>query len=255
MIGVVSLFAVVLLSLLITRVATVALVLTGMSKQAARFQARSAFTGVGFTTSEAESVVDHPVRRRIVMALMLLGSVGTASVVASLLLSFVGLRGRGTELEQVAVIVGGMALLLAVLHTPSADRWLTGVLQRLLRRFTRLDARDYAGLLHLSGQWMIGEVRIREEDWVANRALREMDLPGEGVLVLGIQRRTGKWIGAPGPETCMRPGDTAVLYGPRDVLADLDDRRRDHTGEQARGDARARFSRTLQEQQRLDRDA
>ncbi len=255
MVGVVSLFAVVLLSLLITRVATVALVLTGMSKQAARFQARSAFTGVGFTTREAESIVDHPVRRRIAMMLMLLGSVGTASVVASLLLSFAGLRGGGAELEQILVVVGAMAVLLAALHTPIADRWLTGVLQRLLRRFTRLDARDYAGLLHLSEHWMVGELRIREEDWIANRALREMDLPGEGVLVLGVQRRTGKWIGAPGPETCMRPGDTAVLYGPRDIIADLDDRRRDRTGEQARGDARARFSRALQEQERLDRDA
>ena len=37
-------------------------VATGTSSELARFQARSAFTGVGFTTSEAESVVLHPVR-------------------------------------------------------------------------------------------------------------------------------------------------------------------------------------------------
>ena len=62
------------LALVITRVATVALTLTGLSKESARFQARSAYTGVGFTTTEAESVVGHPVRRRIVMILMLLAS-------------------------------------------------------------------------------------------------------------------------------------------------------------------------------------
>ena len=45
----------------LTRIATVALQLTGLSKANARFQARSAFTGVGYTTSEAEDTVNHPV--------------------------------------------------------------------------------------------------------------------------------------------------------------------------------------------------
>ncbi|MGH4031142.1 TrkA C-terminal domain-containing protein [Actinomycetota bacterium Odt1-20B] len=252
MIGILSLFAVMVLSLLITRVATVALTLTGMSREAARFQARSAFTGVGFTTAEAESVAGHPVRRRIAMALMLLGSAGTASVVASLLLSFTGLHSRGAALARLAVVVAGMAVVLAVLSTSVADRWLSRVLHRLLARFTDLEARDYAGLLHLSDHWTVGEIRVRADDWISGRALRELDLPGEGVLVLGVARRTGQWIGAPGPDTCLRPGDTAVMYGPHDVLDDLDDRRRGRVGEDARADARARFSRTLEEQARLD---
>lgn len=41
---------VILVSLLVTRVATAALMLTGRSRDAARFQARSALTGVGYTT-------------------------------------------------------------------------------------------------------------------------------------------------------------------------------------------------------------
>ena len=69
MIAVLTLVVVVLLSLVITRMATVALTLTGMSSEAARFQARSALTGAGFTTSESEAVVNHPVRRRIVLFL------------------------------------------------------------------------------------------------------------------------------------------------------------------------------------------
>lgn len=64
-----SLLLVVAVSLLATRVATVILVATGMSRAVARFQARSALTGAGFTTSESEAMVNHPVRRRVVMAL------------------------------------------------------------------------------------------------------------------------------------------------------------------------------------------
>jgi hypothetical protein len=90
MVALVSVLIIVFISLLITRVATVALSLTGMSRESARFQARSALTGVGFTTSEAEEVVDHPVRRRIVGGLMLIGSAGLVTAVSSLILTFGG---------------------------------------------------------------------------------------------------------------------------------------------------------------------
>ena len=70
MTAVLILLLILLVALLINRIATAALMSTGMSRQYAKFQARSAFTGVGFTTSEAEEVVSHPVRRRIVMILI-----------------------------------------------------------------------------------------------------------------------------------------------------------------------------------------
>ena len=82
-----SIFIIIGVSYLIVRIATVALTLTGMDEEKARFQALSAFTGTGFTTTEAEIVVKHPVRRKIVMTLMVLGNAGLASVIASLILS------------------------------------------------------------------------------------------------------------------------------------------------------------------------
>ena len=56
MLPIVSILVIVGLSLLVTRIASVALVHTGLGREAARFQARSAFTGVGFTTSESETI-------------------------------------------------------------------------------------------------------------------------------------------------------------------------------------------------------
>src|ERR671932_1767602 len=90
--AIVAVFAVVLASLLITRVGAVALMLTGMSRESSRFQARSAFFGVGFTTAEAEAVVTHPVRRRIIAWLILLGNAGVISVLGTLIISFGGDR-------------------------------------------------------------------------------------------------------------------------------------------------------------------
>ena len=75
-----TLLLVLIVNMALTRIATVALVHTGLGRETARFQARSAFTGVGFTTNEAEGIVTHPVRRRIVMWLMLVGNVGIVAV-------------------------------------------------------------------------------------------------------------------------------------------------------------------------------
>lgn len=96
--AIVSVLAIIVLSLLITRFATLTLEVTGMSRDSARFQARSALTGTGFTTSEAEAVVRHPVRRRVIMRLMLIGNAGIVTVIASLILSF---RGGSSDAQLV----------------------------------------------------------------------------------------------------------------------------------------------------------
>ena len=78
----ITLLVILTVSVVVIRAAAVALRLTGMPVEAARFQARSAFTGTGFTTSESESIVNYPVRRRVIALLMLYGNIGLASVLA-----------------------------------------------------------------------------------------------------------------------------------------------------------------------------
>jgi hypothetical protein len=51
------LIVVLFLSLIVVRVAAEASMLTWVSREAARFLARSAWTGTGFTTAEAEQLV------------------------------------------------------------------------------------------------------------------------------------------------------------------------------------------------------
>jgi len=105
-----SFLIVLVISILVTKIATLALVHTGLSDQTARFQARSAFSGVGFTTSEAEQVVNHPVRRKVLMALMLLGNAGMVSAVSSLILTFVNLgQGAVYWYWRDIIIAGGVA--------------------------------------------------------------------------------------------------------------------------------------------------
>ena len=76
----ISIFVLLSLSTLIVRLAAVAMRLTGLDESTARFQSLSAFTGTGFTISEAERIVNYPVRRRIVTLLMIIGNLGVVGV-------------------------------------------------------------------------------------------------------------------------------------------------------------------------------
>src|SRR4051812_2568279 len=167
MIAVGSVLLFLLLGLLITRVATVALRATGMSHESARFQARSAFSGVGFTTDESEDIVNHPVRRNIVLALMMLSTAGLVTTIVTLLLSFVRTSGVAEPALRLAVLAAGIAALWALAASAWVEGRLSHIIERALARWTDLDARDYVRLLDLSGGYSITEIRVDPEDWLA----------------------------------------------------------------------------------------
>ncbi len=223
MAAILSLLLVLTLSILVTRVATVALTHTGLSKQLAQLQARSAFTGVGFTTIESEKIVNHPVRRRVLMILMLLGNAGIVTSITSLMLTFIGDEGGPTAL-RVGVLIAGIAVLWALSSSDRMDRWLSGIIRRALSKYTRLDVQDYAGLLHLAGEYEIAELEVESKDWLAGKSLAESSLREEGVIVLGIIRADGTYVGTPRGQTRVEPNDSLILYGRQKLIQKLDQR-------------------------------
>ena len=110
MLAITSPLSVLALSFLIVRIGTVALTMTGLSEEVASFQSLSAFSGAGFTTDEAESVLVTIARRRIVKLLIRLGSAGIVTVISSLILSFAGAE-QQTYRRMVVLIVGLMTLM------------------------------------------------------------------------------------------------------------------------------------------------
>lgn len=105
-----ALLVIVLVALMVVKLGSSALQLTGMSQPVALFQAASAFFGVGFTTKEAELVVNHPIRRRIILHLIIAGNIGLTSALATLLVTFIqsderGLGGTFIWLGLTAVVI------------------------------------------------------------------------------------------------------------------------------------------------------
>ena len=234
MVALITLVSTLVISLLVTRIGSVALTLTGMSQDSARFQARSAYTGVGFTTSESEQVVNHPVRRRVLAFLMLTGNIGIAVVIASMMATFVQQDGSGGNMWQRGFVLSVALLALWIITT---QRWVDQTIERIiawsLTKWTSLDVRDYVSLLHLADGYVVYEIKVNPDDWIANQLLADSKLTAEGVLVLGIHRTDGKYDGSPSGKTLVHVGDVLSVYGPKQRLEELDIRKRGREGDRA----------------------
>ena len=243
MLAIASLLLVVALSLLVVRVGAIALTMTGLSPEVARFQALSAFSGAGFTTSESERVVATPARRRVLATLIRLGSAGVVTAISTLVLSFAG--DQRAEPQRLLVLGLGVAGLVALARSRRLERWTTPLIRRALRRATTLDLRDYASLLHLREDYRVSEVVAEPGSWLTERRLDALDLGAEGVTVLGIEHADGGYEGAPGRAARLAPGDRVLLYGKRDRLEELSGRRAGDEGaheaakDEAEGDGTA----------------
>jgi hypothetical protein len=211
--AIVLLLVTVTLSVTITRIGTLALTLTGISQDSAHFQARSAFYGVGFTTAESEAVVNHPVRRRIMVLLMALGNLGIATMAASVIVSLTMTSNSGRWTENLLVLLGSLAAIGALSHSRWVDRTMSRLVTGALRRWTNLEVHDYVSLLQLSDGYTVMEIQVHPGDPLAGMTLGELNLSHDGVLVLGIHRVDHSFVGAPDGQTRIDARDTLIVYG------------------------------------------
>ena len=220
MIAALTLLIVLTLSIVAVRTGAVALRLTGMPEEIARFQARSAFTGAGFTTSESEAIVNHPVRRRIVSTLMVVGSIGLVSVMTTIIVSLVGADdAEGSLLNQLIWLIGVLLVLWFVALNPKADRVMCAAIGRVLERTQGFGARLPVRLLQLPAEHGVTRIVVYQGSGLAGRPLRE--LASENVVLLGLEREDGTFLSRPDNAVEMRLADEIFVYGPDDEVKAL----------------------------------
>lgn len=230
MIAIITVVLVLVVSITVTKIASIALTHTGLSKESAKFQARSAFTGVGFTTSESEKVVNNPARRKILLLLMILGNAGIVTGVSSLIIGFVNVDQQQSGWIKITVLVTSIVLLWNLANSKWFDRKMSNVVSRYLKRYTELDVNDYTSLLHLSGEYRISEMGIDKGHWLVSRTIRTTQVRDEGIIILAITRMNGTYLGAPQADTRIKEGDLLILYGRAKALAALERRMKDKRG-------------------------
>lgn len=187
--------------------------MTGIDHDTASFQAYSAFFGVGFTTSEAELVVNHPVRRRIIRDLILAGNIGLTSALATLIVTFVQTTSTAQVLSTIGFIVIGGISIYFLTRIGLLNRALDHAIRISLERAGVVHALDYELLLRIRSGFSVLEMEIEDGCILAGRTFKQSRPADMGIIILGINKTDGTFKGTPGPEDSLEVGDVAVVYG------------------------------------------
>jgi hypothetical protein len=206
-------------SLLIVRAGAIALMMTGMDQKRARFQALSLFSGTGFTTREAETIVNHPQRRQIATWLMILGNAGMVTVIVTATSSLVTSQGYQLPIS-IFILTAGIYIIYRLMSrtglTRKWERFIQGkfIMSQAFERSTTED------LLHLVEGYGLVRATITQDSSLISHSSIEINTEGHPFLVVGIERDK-KWISLPKSREIIKEGDKLVVYGELNVLKEL----------------------------------
>jgi hypothetical protein len=203
----------ILVSFIVVRIGGFALQLTGIEPDVARFQALSAFSGTGFTTREAERVVGHRTRRRIVTILIILGNAGMVTVIATLVASFTQVSGYTWFFIRLAIIVGGIFGLYQLIIRSNVGQRILDRLQRpVINRILR-EAPAVEEIFHVEKDWAISLAMIKGSS--KSIGLSVADITAEGDIEILSVDRAGTYITRPDLEEKIVEGDRLLVYANR----------------------------------------
>ena len=216
--SVIPVILIIVISALIVKVASVALNLTGLDRKRSTFQALSAFTGTGFTTRDAEFIVNNDVRRRIIMILMVLGNAGLISIISTLLFSFMkGGMNATPVLINVVVILVVIMLLVGLSRQDALMRRFTKKIQEKLVESSTFTRRPVEEIMRLAEGYGIAEVNLRDDCEEVGKSLNDSTFRAKDILIIAIERGS-KVIPAPGAQDRIFDGDTLICYGKMDNI-------------------------------------
>jgi hypothetical protein len=216
--SIIALLVIALVSLLAVRVGSTALMMTGLSWDTASFQSYSAFFGVGFTTKEAEMVVNHPVRRRIIRDLILAGNVGLTSALATFIVTLLQSSSDGDVFKMLAWLLGGLVALFFISRFGWVQRALDYLIRHALERAGLVRALDYELLLRIQHGYVVSEIEVLPDTYLAGRTLRDARPWDRGVVILAIKRDGETHPGIPSRDDLIQPGDVLTAYGKENHL-------------------------------------
>ena len=216
---VIPVIAIIAVSAVIVKIASVALNLTGLNEKRAFFQALSAFTGTGFTTRDSELVVNHDIRRRIIMFLMVLGNAGLVSVIITLVLTFSRAE-LAPILVNITIILVAILLIIKVSLNKNITRKLTKKIQSKLIKSPTFTKRPVEEILRLAAGYGIAEVTLNEDCSDIGKTLTDSSFRQNDILVLAIERETGV-MPAPHASDQLRLNDTLICYGKLENIAKI----------------------------------
>jgi hypothetical protein len=209
----------ILISFIIVRIGGFALQLTGIEPDVARFQALSAFSGTGFTTREAERVVGHKTRRRIVTILIVLGNAGTVTVIATLVASFTQVSGYMWFFIRLAIIIAGIfGLYQLIIRSNAGQRFIDWLQRPIMNRIFR-EAPPVEEIFRAEKNWAVSLVTIRVHSKSIGRSVADIAAEGDAEI-LAIDR-PDSYLPRPNGDETIAKGDRLLVYGTKKAVKQI----------------------------------
>ena len=163
-------------------------------------------------------VVNHPVRRRIIRDLIFAGNIGLTSALATLVVTMMQ-SGSGTHsLLIIVTLISGIVLLMYFFRLSWFQRLLDHFIQRTLERAGLVRVLDYELLLRIQHGYVVSEVEVLPDTFLAGRTLRESRPWDRGVVILAIKRDGETQHGIPSRDDMVKEGDVVTAYGKESSL-------------------------------------
>lgn len=211
-----NLFVSIIVFLIVVEIITVLFKMTGLTDEKARFQVISLLTGTGFTTKEAELIMQHPTRRRLAQFLMILGYlgffVGTSLLVNILQNPFT------TQIVGNAIIF--IVVIFVLIRSPLVKRNFDRIIERIVMRWgysrTKSKHKMYRMITRAKG-YGIFSIIIDEDSALAGVTILNSNLKPNDMIILNIDKGD-EFIGFVKRDYVLEKGDNILIYGKVDQV-------------------------------------
>lgn len=198
---------------------SIALKLTGLDIDKARFQVISIMTNTGFTTIESELISQHPTRRKIAQILMLLSYVGYAALIGLV----VNIVQSKYELLYVilAVIMVFLVVLFILRNKPLINKLERNIEKFLIKKMAKdKKYKTVDEVLKLNDEFGVAEFMVEEGSKLVGITLMESDLTDKYIQVLNVDRGA-HIIHFPKRDLIFNIGDKVTVYGNLENIKEL----------------------------------
>lgn len=205
-------FAVLLVAIwVIIEILSIVFKITGLDLHKARFQVISILTHTGFTTRESELIAQHPLRRKLASALMLISYIAQASLI-SLIFKMVTQNTRDLLYVAAFLIVFTVVFLIITRNKYISGKFNKIVEKFIARRIMKQTQKPIGEVLKLSPGYAVYEFLVNPESFLANITLADAKLNDIFVHVLKVDRGSST-VDFPQADFLIQPGDVLIIYG------------------------------------------
>jgi len=194
--------------ILVIEISVTLMKLTGLKGTVARFQVISMLTGTGFTTDESKSIIDHPVRRKISMFLILFGAFSLAVIISSIST----LLTDDLRLMELSIIIGILVVLTVLVKAPFLNNRLSNKMKSEMYNHYELWEHPIEEVLFLEEEDVVMEIDIYEDSQFIDVKAFDVISDGADINILFIESGEVK-IRKELYEYKIKLGDNLFLYG------------------------------------------